>query len=77
MESIVQPARSGGSMTRRTLVDGRESPRKVIDVETPKAEGQLDDRSDDASGAEQEQDNTLAPLNSPTDQKDLAFPALN
>lgn len=77
VESIVQPARSGGSMTRRTLVDGRESPRKVIDVETPKAEGQLDDRSDDASGAEQEQDNTLAPLNSPTDQKDLAFPALN
>lgn len=77
VESIPQPARSGGSLSRRTLVDERESPRKVIDVETPKAEGQLEDQSD-VSGAEQEeQDNTLAPLNSPTDQKDLVFPALN
>lgn len=74
VESLGQPARSGGSFAR-ALVDERESPRKVIDIETPKAEGQLDDQSD-VSGAEQEQDDTLAPLNSPTDQSD-AFPALN
>lgn len=79
VESITQTAmaRSGGNLTRRTLLDERESPRKIIDIETPKTGPREADDQSEMSGTEHDQDITLAPLNSPsgTDNKD-AFPAL-
>ncbi|KAL8609463.1 hypothetical protein ACOMHN_037985 [Nucella lapillus] len=77
VESLVQPARSTLSVTRRSLQDDRESERRVIDIETAKAERESEEEPSEVSGAEQEElDNTLAPLNSPTDHKDLTFPTI-
>nr|KAG5704897.1 hypothetical protein BaRGS_003880 [Batillaria attramentaria] len=70
-ESLIDsfvPRADGGSATRRIAYgDDRESsPRKIIAIETPKA----DEAKSEVSGAdgdrEQEHDKTLAPLNSPT-----------
>ena len=80
IDMLDNPAPGSNEMgqAKRTILP--DSPRKIIDIETPKA---TEDKDDDSlvSGDEEIQDQTLAPLNSPTTstlagKEQTAFPAL-